>query len=142
MKRYIAFLSLYCLVSAHCYACWQTAHPPVRITTVSLNGRASVDDKPEKGIRLELRRAITFNREEGWKTRLWEPKTIKSATTDSSGKFELGEIPPGRYWLLVAKGSMNFPVEVVDSYGKPPYKRLWYKYFADGCEELLVEDVR
>jgi len=101
-----------------------------------------VDDKPEKGIRFELHRARTFNRVEGWKTGLWEPKTIKSATTDSSGLFAFGEIPPGRYWLLVSRGWMNFPVEVVNSYGRPPNKRLWYKYFADGCEELLVEDAR
>jgi hypothetical protein len=141
MTRFLVFLTV-CLMSVRSYACYQTAQPPVLIRTVSLNGRASVDDKPEKGLRFELHRAITFNREEGWKTGLWESRIIKFATTDSSGLFTFGEIPPGRYWLLVAKGSMNFAVEVANSYAKPPYKRLWYRYFADGCEELLAEDSR
>jgi hypothetical protein len=113
---------------------------PVLIRTVSLNGRATVDDKPATGIRFELHRAITFNREERWQTGLWDSRIIKFATTDASGLFTFGEILPGRYWLLVAKGSMNFAVEIVNSYGKAPYKRLWYKYYADGCEDLLVEN--
>ena len=106
----------------------------------TLNGRATDHDRPYGGLRFELHRAITFNREEAGKTGLWDPKIVKFATANSGGLFTFGEIPPGRYWIVVARGSMNFAVEVVKSYGKSPSKRLWYNYWADGCELLAVED--
>jgi hypothetical protein len=140
LLRFLAALMSYCLMSAPLYACYQIGQPPVVIEAVSLNGRATDHDRPYGGLRFELHRAITFNREEAQKTGLWEPKILKFATADSGGLFSFGDVPPGRYWVVVGRGSMNFAVEVVDSSGKPPFKRLWYNVFADSCEELKVED--
>ncbi len=162
MRYWVAILATLCLVSLRADACWQMDQNPIVIKAMSLNGRAIDHDRPYSGLRFELHRAITFDREERWKTgiwnpeifkstsldreegpkRLWKPEILKVATADSSGLFSFGEVPPGRYWVVLGRGSMNFAVELVDSNGKPPYKRLFYNSFADGCEELKVEDTR
>jgi hypothetical protein len=119
----------------------EVSDKPLVVKAKSLNGHAVVDEKPGRGIRFELHKAITFNREEGKRRGLWEPQILRTATSDASGLFTFGEVSPGRYWLVQSKGPMDFRIEVGDSYGRPPYKRLLYSYFGDGCEGLNVEDV-
>jgi len=133
---------MFCVFSLRANACWQMGQEPIRIKARSLNGRATDHDRPYSGLRFELHRAITFDREESRKTGLWEPAILKFATADSGGLFSFGDVLPGRYWVVVGRGSMNFGLELVNSYGKPPYERLLYKSFADGCEELKVENAR
>ena len=143
MKTYLGILAMCSLISVRAYGCWQmeVSDDPVVIKVKSLNGHAMVDEKPGQGIRFELHKAITFKRKEGKRRGLWEQQVLRTATSDASGLFTFGEIPPGRYWLVQSKGPMDFRIEIVESYGSPPYSRLLYRYFADGCEGLKTEDV-
>jgi hypothetical protein len=128
-----------CFSSPDSNACYQAAPVPIHINANSLNGRATRDDNPSKSVHLKLYRAITFNRAEGKK--LWESPPVKTAITASDGSFSFGEVEPGRYWLIVEGGVLGgFPVEVKALGPEQSYKRLWYNYFADGCESLSVED--
>jgi hypothetical protein len=135
----IGCLVLCCLLARNADACFQFAPTPIVIKASSLNGRATKDDKPWKSLGVSLYRAITFNRVEARKTGAWEKPAIKSIETGSDGLFSFGEVPPGRYWVVPQTGSVGFPVEV-QSLDSTAYKRLWYNFFADGCETLAIEN--
>ena len=62
----------------------------------------------------------------------WENEVLRKRYTDGSGRVSLGDIHPGKYWLLIAGDS--FPIEVVSSQ-KQPSEELKINFYADGCIE-------
>ncbi len=142
MKRIIALALVCVFMPSYSYACWQVGQAGAIIQTTSLNGRVTDNEKPREGMRFDLHRAITFDRVEAQKTGAWEQPTLKTVTADSSGLFSFGEVPPGRYWIVSGKGNLSesFAVEVWTPKVRDAYQRLWVRYWADGCQDLLVED--
>ena len=131
-------------ISVPVFGCWQTEQPPVLISAKSLNARITNNDEPLRTIKLELHRAITFNRQEAQSKGAYDTRILKSATSDSNGMLSFGEVAPGKYWL-VPSGSRSLgesaPVEVIVADFRKPGRRLWVKYHADGCRDVAVEDL-
>jgi hypothetical protein len=124
------------------FACWQTGGPPVvSLAAQSLNMRVTNNDEAQNGLRFELHKAITFDVEEARKTRAFEKRTLKSATTNSLGLLSFGEVMPGKYWIFSGRLSDSVGVEVVAPTPLSVNKPIWYYHFADGCFAAVAENV-
>ena len=135
---------LLCLGATYAFACWQVEQPPIVVRTVSLVARVTENDAPRRRLTFSLHKAITFDDREARKQGAYEKQILKSATTDSAGVFSFGEVKPGHYWIVplaAAALSDSIAVEVVGPDAKAPHQRLWVKYFADGCRDVLPENV-
>jgi len=137
---------LLCTVTV-AFACWQTEQSPITFRATSLNGRVTFDDdwggSKQGKMTFALHRAITFNRSEARKRGAYEKPALKSASTNSDGLFSFGEVGAGRYWIVLGSTlSDAIAVEVVAPGTVIPPQRLRVRYFADGCRDVLVEDIK
>ena len=142
MKQFFAGILVLGWSATTAFACWQTGGPPVvSLAVQSLNIRVTNNDRPQKGLRFELHKAITFNVEEARKTGAFEKQILKSATTDSLGLLSFGEVKPGKYWIFSGRLSDSVAVEVVAPTRFSVNKRIWYYHFGDGCFAAVAENV-
>ncbi len=136
----IACAAIVCSVTT-AFACWQTDRPPALVTSNSLNLRVTDNDKAKKGAKFELHRATTFDREEARRTGAFEKAILKSVTTDSQGQLSFGEVKPGRYWIVPEGGSLSYSIAVeVTAANNRDAKRIWLRYYDDGCLDITVEN--
>jgi hypothetical protein len=141
LKRFFVGVLLFGWSVTTAFACWQTGGPPVvSLSAKSLNMRVTDNEKPVKGMRFELHKAITFDVEEEQKTGVFEKQILKTATTDSLGLLSFGEVMPGRYWIFSGSLSDSVAVEVVSPTFRTVKKRIWYYHFADGCFSAVAEN--
>jgi hypothetical protein len=103
--------------------------------------RVTNNEKPQRGLRFELHKAITFDVEEARKTGAFQKQILKSAITDLLGLLSFGEVMPGKYWIFSGSLSDSVAVEVVASTPRSVNKRIWYYHFADGCFAAIAENV-
>ena len=134
---------LLCFVAAYAFGCWQTEQPPVVVRTVSLNARVTDNDVPKTHITFELHKAISFDPGDAQQQGAFQREILKSATPDSAGMFSFGKVNPGRYWIVYgATRSDWIAVEVLSPNTNVPHQRLWVKYYADGCRDVVAENMK
>jgi hypothetical protein len=140
MRRFLASALVLGWSVTPAFACWQTEPPAVSLSAKFLNLRVTNNDKPQKGLRFELHKAITFDLEEARKTGAFEKQILKSATTDSLGLLSFGEVMPGKYWVFSGRLSDSVAVVVLTPAPLSGSKRIWLHHFADGCFAAVAEN--
>ena len=134
---------LLCFVASYALGCWQTEQPPVVVRAASLNVRVTDNDKPKTHTAFELHKAISFDPGDAQQQVAYQREILKSAAADSAGMLSLGKVNPGRYWIVYgATRSDWIAVEVHSPNTNVPHQGLWVKYYADGCRDVVAENMK
>jgi hypothetical protein len=123
-------------------ACVQLYLGPTWIKGSRLTGRVTYQGKPLPRSRLELHRAINFTKEEVQRNGVgYEPPVLKTTVTDIQGRFSFGQMPPGKYWIVMKSPSHeSFGVGLV-SPGQKGEEQLRIEAWADWCTKTTAEEV-
>jgi hypothetical protein len=139
--------ALLCILISICFATvtfarWQIEQPSAVLGTHSWNLRVTDNDKAPRGMKFELHKAITFDRNEARTVGAYDKKSLGSQITDALGMLSFGEVKPGRYGSVTGESlSDSIAVEVTRPAADAPKKRLWLKYYDDGCLDVAVESL-